>query len=147
MIYTSNRLQAGMREAVETLRPRVMVTLVLNRETNLLVGTRCCLEFGRRLERRTHGKNWARYPKELRFSFYAFPEHMLSNFHYHVLLVGPPNMCEAAIEHGNEIWRKLTETGHAHVDWFKNQRAAARYCVKAVKHVNAFENVVVYAPR
>ena len=147
MTNTSRQLQVGMREAALAINPRVTATLAFNRETNLLVGSRCCVEFGNRVQHRAYGKRWANIPSHLRLRFYAFPEHILSNFHYHLLLNGSPEICEAAIMYGDEIWHDLTKTGHAYVAWIENQNAMARYCVKAVKQQNAFENVVVYGPQ
>ena len=146
MDYSPQRLRDAAYEAAILINPRVFVTLAFNFEVTFAQADRYLLAWAHRVERAAHGKRWSRFPAGKRIRLYAFPEHMTSNFHYHVVLVGSPAICEAALEAGPDIWRELTKTGHADAQWIRNQMAASRYVTKAVKRREAFENFVAYAP-
>lgn len=62
------------------------VTLVFNEERALSLAHRKLIDWHARVDRALLGPKWAKQEKSDRTLFFACPEHIQTNIHYHLLL-------------------------------------------------------------
>lgn len=97
-----------------------VVTLAFNRKT-LLNGARLSLRrFHARLDRALLGANFYKKSSNKRSFFYAFPEHINSNFHYNMLLRVSAKHVDKTTAILGEKWSKVVTSGSVDVKLISN---------------------------
>lgn len=143
---TQRELRDGLIEAVELLDPAVFVTLMFNQPTDLRLAARPVTDFFNRVQRAAHGKRWSKFPADQQLRGYAFPEHPLSNLHWHAVVTGSDRIVECLIKKGETLWAGRSGAGYADVQIAENRRAVARYVSKYAMTEWSIENFIAYAP-
>lgn len=72
-------------------------------------------EFHARVDRGVLGKYWHLKPYEERTLFIAFPEHLESNFHYHLLAKVPADKKIEFLVQARKAWSNLVPSGSIQV--------------------------------
>ncbi|MFN4895006.1 MAG: hypothetical protein ACK5HO_04415 [Pseudomonadota bacterium] len=89
--YTERKeLQAALRSFLVNLDLPLFVTLAFNKSLSIAKAQKLLNEFHYQIQKSLWGKKFYRIPAEQRIFFIAFPEHIDSNIHYHLMLKVPP---------------------------------------------------------
>ncbi len=94
------------------------------------------MAFGVMINRKLHGQNFHKKPRNQHTSFIAFIEHIDSNLHFHAVLT--TSECEGFDKYAAAIWTKLVEAGSLHIEsgpFLKTDaRKIAIYITKELKN-------------
>ena len=89
--YTEcKELQAALRSFLVNLDLPLFVTLAFNKSLSVAKAQKLLNEFHYEIQKSLWGKKFYRIPAEQRIFFIAFPEHIDTNIHYHLMLKVPP---------------------------------------------------------
>jgi len=89
--YTERKeLQAALRSFLVNLDLPLFVTVTFNKSLSIAKAQKLLNEFHYEIQKSLWGKKFYRIPAEQRIFFIAFPEHIDSNIHYHLMLKVPP---------------------------------------------------------
>lgn len=89
--YTERKeLQAALRSFLVSLDLPLFVTVTFNKSLSIAKAQKLLNEFHYEIQKSLWGKKFYRIPAEQRIFFIAFPEHIDSNIHYHLMLKVPP---------------------------------------------------------
>lgn len=88
--YTERKeLQVALRSFLVSLDLPLFVTLAFNKSLSIAKAQKLLNEFHYEIQKFLWGKKFYRIPAEQRIFFIAFPEHIDSNIHYHLMLKVP----------------------------------------------------------
>ncbi|MGB4107665.1 MAG: hypothetical protein WBK55_07695 [Alphaproteobacteria bacterium] len=103
------------------------MTLVFNRPETLDSARDKLKKFHANIDRRILGTNWYKKPPEERTFFIAFPEHIQSNLHYHLLTRVNREHIERFEQHAPDVWETLVKSGSIDIQPFTGR---LDYCLK-----------------
>jgi len=119
LIYStqSNDVRKALPNWLKGLSFTHFVTLAFNQKMS--AKPKYILEYSRdklrhyhaKLECRMYGKHWHLKPQSKRLFYVAFPEKILSNMHYHLLMKISPLHEEKFNQYAGDIWRKVVKSG------------------------------------
>ena len=108
------------------------LTLAFNGPTHFNSAERALCRFGARIDQSILGRDWLSRPQERTF-FIAFPEHSLSNFHYHATVrfdcKDRPSLQELRRIVAN-TWGRIVPSGSAVLDRITSKLGISRYITK-----------------
>lgn len=142
----AKELQESLIELARGLRPNIFITLVFNREIAPLGARKTLKHFYSNIERRCLGKHFYRAPPEERLIAVAFPEHLSSNFHYHVVAHLPRRQLATFQVYAKCTWKALCEGGSivlATVQAEKDRSSITSYCCKEAFKAQNYENFII----
>lgn len=88
--YTERKeLQAALRSFLVNLDLPLFVTVTFNKSLSIAKAQKLLNEFHYEIQKSLWGKKFYRIPAEQRIFFIAFPEHIQTNIHYHLMLRVP----------------------------------------------------------
>lgn len=89
--YTERKeLQVALRSFLVNLDLPLFVTVTFNKSLSIAKAQKLLNEFHYEIQKSLWGKKFYRIPAEQRIFFIAFPEHIDTNIHYHLMLKVPP---------------------------------------------------------
>lgn len=122
------------------------ITFNFNGPTSLASGRNALKNFHARLDRKLLGRNFNKLPADDRSLFFAFPEHVESNLHYHALL-RCPDMRLSVFGLGG-IWERLVPAGDVHIIKMEDKapedlERVARYISKEAWKPSAYDGFII----
>ena len=106
------------------------VTLSFNDYHSVTVARDKVKAFQARMDRKLLGRKWYKKPTTDRLFFIAFPEHINSNFHYHLLLKFPKCPIEIMAKHMIDcMWKDIVPKGSTNTQLIQND-GCIQYCLK-----------------
>ena len=140
-------LQDAMRSFVISLNPAYFVTANFNVPDMTLQQSRDALnEFDKRVNRRFYNKKFCKQNLSDRLFFIAFPEHLNSNLHYH-LLTRVPEQKKALFEiYAHYELTQVIPSASLHICKLKTQddiRKVSYYSCKDNFKIENYENFIV----
>jgi hypothetical protein len=142
----AKELQDSLKEFVRDLTPNLFATLVFNRQMLPVSARKTLKHFYSNIERRCLGKRFYNAAPAERLIAVAFPEHMTSNFHYHVVAHLPRRQLPTFQVYANSTWRKLCESGSIvlrMLDADSDRSSVTSYCCKEVFKAQNYENFIL----
>jgi hypothetical protein len=139
-------LKEAIRQLVHSTHPKVFATAVINDFSSPERARNLIKRFHKNVDYTFYGKNFYRVSKSKRTFFFAFPEKLNSNFHYHLLLTPPIGKTEHFIEIANPIWKKLCPAGNIKIDLINTEedlRKVSFYTTKDCFIEQNFENFII----
>lgn len=122
------------------------VTLAFNRTETIDSARNKLKHFHARLDRKILGSNWYKKAKEERTFFLAFPEHIHSNFHYHLLTV-VKNENECRFNNSVEdAWKSIVKSGSVNIQSFRksyNPEGFVSYSLKEQYSSKNYQSFVI----
>lgn len=111
-------------------------TLVFNKQETLDSARDKLKKFHANIDQKIIGVNWYKKPQDQRTFFIAFPEHIQSNLHYHLLMKINEEHIERFERHAPIVWEKLVKSGSINIQPFRIANKAngsqghSAYCLK-----------------
>ena len=140
------QLQIALQYIVERLNPQIFGTIVFNRLIGLSKQRKYLSRFHHRVDKKILGPNFFKLPKEERTFYIAFPEHIDSNVHYHLMILPGQNKHFLYQMYAPKIWRKVCPGGSidlVRLESGANLKITSRYSTKeAWKDLN-YENFII----
>lgn len=131
-------------------RPRVddqnftyFVTLVFNRCETIDSARKKLRMFHQKLDRKILGVDWYKKPHDQRTFFIAFPEHIASNLHYHLLVKVRDEYKGRFEEHAPSVWEGLVKSGSINIQEIYDERGLISYCVKEQHKNQNFQSFII----
>ncbi len=143
MTYADNKLnQTAIRQFISARNSDFFVTANFNRDTNIESARNALKSGGARIDRRLVGKHWSKKPVEERIFFYAAPEHIHSNLHWHIMLSVPD---EDKKKHFKWIaanyWKQLVPSGSMDIQLITSAADNAKASSYVAKELWRQENI------
>lgn len=144
--YSAKRTQAMVQWFADN-DYNYFVTLAFNQKSTSADYARNTLKrFSARLDRVLLGSDWCKKPCHERTAFFAYPEHMSSNFHYHLVMVVNEKDKQDIATVIDKCWQNLVYSGSTDVQCFTDHETpekGVKYCLKdQIKNEN-YENFIV----
>ena len=139
-------LKEAVRQLVVSTDPKLFITAAFNDYASPERARNILRKFHRNVDYKFYGKSFYAADKSKRTFFFAFPEHLTSNFHYHLLLTPPLNKTERFIEVANPVWKKLCPLGNLKIDFIETEvdlRKISFYSTKDCFIERNFENFII----
>lgn len=136
-------LKQAMREFLASKKFTHCGTAVFNRETCLNAGLKKLRHWHALLDRALLGHRWAKAPLDKRTFFIAFPEHIDSNLHYHILIDAKVSTITCFEQLAKKIWVDSVKSGSFDIQALYDDYGAALYATKGIHQIKAWENFVV----
>lgn len=139
-------LQIALRTFLTDLNLPMFVTINFNRRTNLRRAYKQLREFHKMIDKDFLGRRFYLLPKEERTFFIAMPEHLNSNFHYHLLLRPPP---EKELHFLFNAWfylKKIVPSATIKISRLKTNddvRKTSFYSCKDAIYVENYDNFII----
>ncbi|MAK61597.1 MAG: hypothetical protein CMK09_11505 [Ponticaulis sp.] len=109
------------------------VTLVFNEDRSVSLAHRKLRDWHARVDRALLGPKWAKREKSDRTLFFAFPEHIQTNIHYHLLVRPALTRTQIAFEEIAETaWNYLVPAGSIRVLPITRKRGVIDYVTKDI---------------
>lgn len=119
------------------------VTLAFNRDTDINGARKTLGAWHGRLDSKLLGHRWAGRPEAERTFFIAFPEHISTNLHYH-LMVRPAAGRKCQFDDvAGVIWTGLVASGSINIQPITNRKKLNSYVTKELNCASSFENFVI----
>ena len=139
-------LQVAFRLFLTDLHLPYFATLNFNKYLSTDAAYFCLRKFHRELDRTVLGKNFRKLPAEQRTFFIAMPEHLNSNFHYHMLLRAPEVDSSFYITHATSLCRKFFPSSSLDITNListDDVRRTSFYSCKDMTNQKNYENFVI----
>ena len=120
------------------------LTAALNRDIGFDCARRKLRDWHAHLDRELLGPKWAGAQADKRSFFWAFPEHIKSNLHYHLLVKLSDDGLKRIFEDvASEIWSDIVPGGDLRIEAIWDATGADLYATKAMHWPDALENYIV----
>ncbi len=100
-------LQAALRSFLISLDLPLFVTVAFNKSLSIAKAQKLLNEFHYEIQKLLWGRKFYRIPAEHRIFFIAFPEHIQTNIHYHLMLRVPREYQERFKISAHEALRRI----------------------------------------
>lgn len=127
-----------------SLEPNVVITLDSGLGVNHITFQSTVTHYLNRVQRRAHGRNWAKYPPEQKIRAVGFFEHWDTNLHLHIAANAPDRALRWELGQGAGLWRDLRRAGSHHYDMINCPEDYVSYITKRMNDVKTRDNVYVY---
>ena len=120
------------------------ITLTFNRTTTHKNAQKKLAIWNGRLNKKLYGPKWRERNKSV--FFYAFPEKIDSNYHYHLLCRVDKDLIEKVYFHSPIIWKKLVRSSECHIKKLITDQAQAdwvEYITKELWNKLNYDNFVI----
>jgi len=144
--FRAKMLQASLRDVILDLRPNIFLTLVFNRVVSPTFARNRLKHFYSNVERRCLGKDYYKQAPAERLIAVAFPEHLTSNFHYHVIGHLPRQQLVTVPIYAKSTWARLCPAGSLVIDNLGDDIDCAKatsYSCKEVFKAQNYENFII----
>ena len=136
MVLPITQQKQAEREFITFLRNQPVshfVTLVFNEQRALSLAHRKLIDWHARVDRALLGPKWAKREKSDRTLFFAFPEHIQTNIHYHLLVRPALTRTQIAFEEiAVTAWNDLVPAGGVSVLPITRKRGVVHYATKDI---------------
>jgi hypothetical protein len=142
----AKELQGSLIELVRALQPNIFLTLVFNQHTSPISARQTLKHFYSGIERRCFGREFYKRAPAERLIALAFPEHITSNFHYHLIGHLPRHQHVTLPVYAKMTWKKLCPAGSLdvhHIGSDTDRTKIASYSCKEVFKAQNYENFIV----
>lgn len=146
--FADNRkeLKEGVRQLVLSIDPEVFGTAVFNDYASLDRGRYTLKRFHDKVDREIFGIRFNDIPMKDRTFFFAFPERMTINLHYHLYIRPPFGKLALFMDVAPEIWKKVCPSGNLKIDLITSEtdlRKGSYYITKDCFMERNFENFII----
>ena len=113
MNYTQQKQnQVALRQLVTSSNSDFFVTANFNRSTNIEAARKALKRWGAMVDRKLVGKHWSKKPADERVFYYAAPEHLRSNLHWHMMLRLPNGVDKKQfVWVAENCWKQIVSSG------------------------------------
>lgn len=139
-------LKEAIRQLAFSTDPKLFVTAVFNDFISISRARTVLKRFHRNVDYKFYGSSFSSADRSKRTFFFAFPENLNSNFHYHLLLTPPTGKTERFIEVAEPIWKKLCPSGNLKIDFIRTEedrRKISFYSTKDCFIEQNFEHFII----
>lgn len=139
-------LKEAVRQLVLSTEPKIFATTVFNDYASPERGRAALKRFHANLDRKLFGPYYFQTRKEKRTFFFAFPEHINSNLHYHLLIRPPADHSDRIISVAPKIWKKICPQGNMKIGLLSTEedlRKVSYYTTKDCFIEQNFEHFVI----
>lgn len=139
-------LKEAIRQLAVSTNPKFYVTAVFNDFSSIEGARRTLKKFHRNIDYRFYGRSFYKTTKDKRTFFFAFPEHLDSNFHYNLLLTPPIPKTNLFLEIANREWIKVCPKGNlliVPIGTEEVMRMTSYYSTKDCFIERNFENFII----
>ena len=153
MVFEDNLFYQRQREIITATRelalsidPIFFATAAFNDFASLQRGYDALKFFHSKLDRKLLGKHYYKQPRKNRTLFLAFPEHIESNLHYHLVIARPHLNEQRVLNLAPVVWQKVCRMGDLKIDSLKENddvRATSFYSTKDVFKEQSYENFII----
>ena len=139
-------LKEGIRQLVLSTNPQIFATTVFNDYASLERGRYSLRKLHGRIDRKLFGKGFSSIPMKLRTFFFAFPERITSNLHYHLYVRPPIGKLDRFMEVAPKLWEQICPSGNLKLDLITSEtdlRKGSYYITKDCFMEMNFENFII----
>ena len=139
-------LKLAVQELVLSTEPRIIATLVFNSYASLSRGYTALGRLHKKIDRKLFGKHFYKTGTKKRTYFTAFPEHIGTNLHYHMLLRPQEQFVDKVVQIAPTIWKQICPQGNMKLTTLKSEddvRAVSFYSTKDCFKEENFENFII----
>jgi hypothetical protein len=146
--FHNNRqeLKKALRELVLSTEPRVFATAVFNDYASTDRARSALRRLHANLDRKIFGRYFYKTAPQKRTFFFAFPEHVRSNLHFHLMIRPPANSTDRLLTVAPAIWKKICPQGNLKLcplDREDDLRMTSYYSVKDSFIEENFERFII----
>lgn len=118
MSYTQNKeLQVAARNFITSSNSDFFVTANFNRSTSIEGARKALKRWGAMIDRKLVGKHWSKKPANERVFYYAAPEHLHSNLHWHMMLSVPDGVEKKQfVLIAENYWKQIVSSGSMDIE-------------------------------
>lgn len=147
MTYEQNKqMQLAWQQMMCAPDANYFVTLAFNKPISHSMAKKLLGHWQAHVDKRRLGKKWARKGLDERLSFLAVPEHVDSNYHYH-LVATVPTECDVFEAWATAEWEKVTRgvgtLEFERITTHEDRIRVASYSTKDAWKSNRNENIVI----
>jgi hypothetical protein len=142
----AKQIQISLRDWLVSLQFPVEATVAFNCDNHLHRGRRDLGRFHKLCDKKLLGPNFYKMAESERTLFIAFPEHIDTNLHYHLLIKPAKNRISSYLEHAPAIWEKICRSGSLELTTIDSLEAAiktSRYCCKTSWEDLHYQNFIL----
>jgi len=139
-------LKEAVIQLVLSTAPKIFATAVFNDYASPERGRLAIKRFHANLDRKLYGKCYHQVSPQKRTFFFAFPENINSNFHFHLLIRPPLNHLEKVIDVAPNIWKKICPSGNLKLSTISSEedlRKVSFYSTKESFIEKNFEHFII----
>ncbi len=139
-------LKEAIRQLVLSTDPKIFGTLVFNDYASVERGRYALRKLHGRIDRKLFGKGFSKISSGSRTFFFAFPERITSNLHYHLYIRPPVGKLDRFIEVAPDLWKKICPSGNLDLDPISSEeslRKGSYYITKDCFMERNFENFII----
>jgi hypothetical protein len=139
-------LKEGIRQLVLSTNPLIFGTGVFNDYASLERGRYTLKRAHGRIDRAIFGRSFKYVPMKDRTFFFAFPERITFNLHYHLYIRPPLGKLERFMEVAPNIWKEICPSGNLALDPIISEtelRKGSYYITKDCFMERNFENFII----
>jgi hypothetical protein len=139
-------LKEAIRQLVLSTSPIVFGTCVINDYASVDRGRYSLRKLHGRTDRKLFGKGFSTVPMKHRTFFFAFPERITSNLHYHLYVRPPIGKLDRFMDVAPIIWKQICPSGNLELDLITSEtdlRKGSYYITKDCFMEMNFENFII----
>ncbi len=139
-------LKEAIRQLVLSTNPMVFGTCVFNDYASVERGRYALRKLHGRADRKLFGKGFSKISPKHRTFFFAFPEHITSNLHYHLYIRPPMGKLDRFVEIAPQIWEQICPSGNLKLDLITTEadlRKGSYYITKDCFVEMNFQNFII----
>ena len=146
--FYNNRqeLKEALRTLVLSTEPKVFATAVFNDYASPERGRAAMKRLHAKIDLKLFGRYFYKTAAKKRTFFFAFPENISSNLHYHLLVRPPANKIERFINVAPKVWQDICPQGNlklALLSTEEDRQKVSFYSTKDTFIEKNFENFII----
>ena len=121
--FHNNRqeLKEALRKLVLSTEPRIFATAVFNDYASPERGRAAMKRLHAKIDLKLFGRYFYKTTPEKRTFFFAFPENINSNLHFHLLIRPPQDRTERLLAVAPHIWKTICPQGNLKLDLLSSE--------------------------
>ena len=139
-------LKEAIRQLVISTNPRVFGTAAFNSYASVERGRSTLKRAHGQIDRKLFGPCFKHIPIKDRTFFFAFPERISANLHYHFYIRPPAGKLDRFMEVAPKIWKTICPSGDLHLDLIlfeTDLQKGSYYITKDCFIERNFENFII----